>query len=155
MNPTDDYPTLTPYLAMQGAAKAIDFYKAAFGAEERYHLSSSDGKIGHCEMTIGGQCFMLSEEWPGMSKSPTTLGGVSTKFVLIVPSCDDALQRALGAGAKQIMPPCDMFYGWRCASVRDPFGHEWLLQHQIEKLTPQQMQERWDAMTGQDCSGAK
>lgn len=143
-----DYPPITPYLTVNDAAKAIAFYQTAFGAVELYHLAAPDGKIGHCEMTIGGQIFMLADEWHGMNKSPTMLGGVAAKFILVVPNADIAHQRALDAGATQTMPPCDMFYGWRAGCVRDPFGHEWTLQHQTEKLSPEAMQQRWKAMTG-------
>jgi uncharacterized glyoxalase superfamily protein PhnB len=147
------YPTLIPYLTVNDGPKAIAFYQAAFGATERFHLSTGDGKIGHCELIIGDQMFMLGDEMNGMNTSPTTLGGVAAKFVLMVPNADEAHQRAIQAGATQVMPPCDMFYGFRCSLVRDPFGHEWMLQHEVEKLSPDDMQKRWAAMMSQ-CSPA-
>lgn len=145
-----DYPALTPYLTVHDGPAAIAYYAAAFGAVERYRLTAPGGKIGHCEMTIGGQIFMLGDEMPPYNQCPRTIGGTATKFVLMVPDADAAYERALAAGATSIMPPTSMFYGFRNASVRDPFGHEWMLQHELEKVSPEEMQRRFDAMMS-DC----
>lgn len=146
MSTNDEYQNLVAYLTVKGARKAIEFYKAAFGAEERYRLTSGPEAIGHAELLIGGQVLMLADEFPGMSTSPDTLGGTSTRFVLMVPNADEAFNRAVAAGAIVVMPPNDAFYGYRMASVKDPFGHQWHIQHQIEKVEVAEMQRRWDEM---------
>jgi PhnB protein len=93
---------------------------------------------------------MLSEENPGWgNKSPQTLGGSPVKLSLMVENTDAAVARASAAGATVEMPPADMFYGFRCGAVRDPFGHQWMIQHPIEKVSAEEMQKRWDAMCGQ------
>ncbi|MBI5801656.1 MAG: VOC family protein [Verrucomicrobia bacterium] len=141
------YPPLSAYLAVHDAARAIEFYKAAFGATELFRLNDPEsGKIGHAELMINGALIMLSDEYPAIHKSPQTLSGTSVRFCLMVENADAAVDRAVTAGATVVRPPGDQFYGFRCASVRDPFGHEWLLQHQIEKVSPAEMQRRWDAM---------
>lgn len=148
-----DYPRFSPYLGVPEAARAIEFYKAAFGAEEILRLTNAfDGKIGHAELLIDGHLLMLSEENPDWgNKSPRTLGGTPVTFCLIVENADAALQRAVAAGATVVMPAADQFYGFRSATILDPFGHQWMLQHQLEKLSPEEMQRRWDALTAQGC----
>lgn len=146
--PTTDYPVLSPYLTVKDAAQAIQFYQAAFGATERFRLTNAnDGKLGHVELLIHGQLVMLSDENPQWgNKSPQTLGGTATTFCLIVENADAAFERAVAAGATVLMPLADQFYGFRSASIVDPFGHQWMLQHEIEKVSPEEMQKRWDAM---------
>lgn len=152
--PPPDYPPVIPYLVVQRAAQAIQFYKSAFGAQERYRLTSAGSdQVGHAELLINGQVVMLADEFPGMSTSPETLKGTTTTFVLMVPNADEAFARATKAGAKPIMPPCDMFYGFRMGSVQDPFGHKWMLQHRVENVAPDEMQKRWDAMVERMKSG--
>jgi len=149
MSKSTDYPAVVPYLTVQGASKAIDFYKAAFGAEERYRLSTAGtGQVGHAEISIGGQAVMLADEFPGRSTSPITLGGSATTFVLMVPNADAAFDRAVAAGATPIMPVGDQFYGYRMGLITDPFGHRWMIQHEIEKVAHDEMQKRWDSMLG-------
>jgi len=146
MNNTD-YPSFSPYLAVHDAEAALAYYNAAFGAVELYRLvDSTSGKIGHAELTLNGHLVMLSEENPAWNKSPRTLGGTAVKFCLMVDDPDSAFARAVSAGAEALMPPRDEFYGFRSASVRDPFGHEWMLQKEIEKVSPKEMQRRWDDM---------
>jgi len=141
------YPPVTPSLAVKDAAKAIEFYKSAFDAVELYRLvDPENGKVGHAELTIGGQLIMIADEYPAFNKSPATLGGSGTKFALMVPDADAAFARAIAAGATAVRPPSDQFYGFRAGTVRDPFGHEWMIQHEFEKVTPEEMQRRWDAM---------
>ena len=146
---TETYPAVSPYLTVSDAAKAIAFYEAAFGAAERYRLSDASGKVGHAELMIHGSVVMLSDENPKWNKSPETLGGTPVKFVLMVDNADAAVERATAAGATVVMPPMDMFYGFRCGSLKDPFGHEWMVQHRIESVSPEEMQKRWDAMGAQ------
>ncbi len=150
-----DYPNLIPYLVVKGAAQAIEFYKAAFGAEERYRLTTGGTpQVGHAELTILGQVIMLADEFPGMSTSPDTLHGTTTTFVLMVKNADQAFAQAVQAGAKALMPPTDQFYGYRMGSVLDPFGHKWMVQHPLQQVSPDEMQKRWDAMVGQ-CNQGK
>ncbi len=139
---------MSPYLTVKDAGKAIAFYQAAFGAAELYRLTdASTGAIGHAEIMINASHFMLAEENPTWgNKSPLTLGGTAVKLCLMVENADDAVTRASAAGATVEMPPADMFYGFRCAAIRDPFGHQWMIQHEIEKVSPEDMQKRWDAM---------
>lgn len=149
---TTDYPPLSPYLSLADAGTTIDFYKTAFDAEERYRLvDKSSGKIGHCELLILGQLIMVSDEFPGMNTSPKTLGGVTSLIVLMVPDTDAAYQRALDAGATTVRPPNDEFYGFRSCVIADPSGQQWMLQHEIEKVSPEEMQKRWDAMVAEGC----
>lgn len=140
-----DYPALSAYITVKDAAKAIEFYKAAFGAEELFHLKMGD-VIGHAELWIGGTLLMLSEEFPGMNKSPLTLGDTPVTFCLIVDDADAGFEKALKAGATMERAVADQFYGFRSGCIKDPFGHRWMIQHQTEKVTPQQMQERMAAM---------
>ena len=152
--PASDYPSFSPYLSVRDAAQAIAFYKAAFGAIERFRLTDKKtGKVGHAELLIQGGLVMLSEENPQWgNKAPPTLGGTPITFCVMVENADAALARAVAAGATVLMPASDQFYGFRSASVSDPFGHQWMLQHQREKVSPEEMQKRWDSMTG-ECSG--
>ncbi len=144
---TPSYPAFSPYLTVHNAAEAIAFYQKALGAEERFRLTDEGtGKIGHAELSLGHSLLMLSDENPAWSKSPQTLGGTPVKFSLMVENADAAIAKAVAAGATLLMPATDMFYGFRSGSVRDPFGHEWMLQHEIEKVSPEEMQKRFTAM---------
>jgi PhnB protein len=144
---TNDYPLLSPALAVRDAAKAIEFYKAAFGAVERFRLvDPGSGKIGHAELTINGCLVMLADEYPAFNKAPQTLDGTTVKLSLMVPDVDTFVEQAKRSGATVLMPPQDQFYGHRSASIQDPFGHQWLIQHEIERVSPAEMQRRWDAM---------
>ena len=149
-----DYAPLIPYLTVKDAAQAIEFYKTAFGATERFRLTDKSGMVGHAELMIAGCMIMLSEENPAWNKSPQTLGGTAVKFSLMVENADAGIAKAEAAGATVTMPPMDMFYGHRSGAVRDPFGHEWMIQHEIEKVAPEEMQKRWDAMDA-ECSGGE
>lgn len=149
-----DYPVFSPYLTVRDAARAIDFYKSAFGATERFRLADkTSGKVGHAELLIAGNLVMLADENPQWgNKSPAMLGGSPVTFCLMVENADAAVARAVAAGATAVMPVADQFYGFRSGSVTDPFGHEWMLQHEIEKVSPEELQKRWDAMSAQ-CGG--
>ncbi len=143
------YPPLSPHLSVSDSRQAIAFYQAAFDAKELYHLSDPEsGRVGHAEIILSnGAHLMLVDENPAWhNTSPLTLGGTTFKLCLMVENADTAVARAVAAGATVEMPPCDMFYGFRCASIRDPFGHQWLIQHEIENVTPAEMQRRWDDM---------
>jgi PhnB protein len=151
---TPEYPPVIPYLTVTNGSKVIEFYKAAFGARELYRLKSPNDGVGHAELEIQGQVFMLADEFPGMSTSPATLGGSACTMVLMVPDTDAAHERAVAAGAESIRAPMDAFYGFRMAVVKDPAGHQWMLQHEIEIVAPEEMQKRWDAMAGACPSSA-
>lgn len=153
---SSDYPAFSPYLCVRDAAQALAFYRAAFGATERFRLTDKkSGQVVHAELLIQGALVMLSEENPQWgNKAPPTLGGSSVTFCVMVPDADAACERAVAAGAKVLMPPADQFYGFRSASVADPFGHQWMLQHEIEEVPPEEMQKRWDGMSAGCEQGA-
>ncbi len=147
MNTPTSYPPLIPAIAATDAAAALDFYKEAFGATELYRLIDPEsGKLGHAEFTINGQLMMISDEYPAFNRSPATLGGTTARFALMVADTDASFERAIATGATPIRPPGDQFYGHRSACLRDPFGHEWMLQHEIEQVAPDEMQRRWNAV---------
>ena len=136
---------LFPYLRVRNASKAIEFYKSAFGATEKFRLCEPSGRIGHCELDFGATTVMVSDEYPEMNiTGPETIGGTSFAMHLHVDDADALIARAVKAGAKVVREPKDQFYGERSGTVRDPFGHEWLVGHSIEKVTPEEMQRRYD-----------
>ena len=136
-----------PYLRVRDAGRALDFYKQAFGAEELFRLTEPSGRIGHAEIKIGGTTLMLADEFPEMNiVGPQTLGGTSFSIHLHVDSADAWIERAVAAGATVLRPAADAFYGERSGSVRDPFGHEWLLGHQVEEVSTEEMQRRYTAL---------
>jgi PhnB protein len=139
---------LFAYLRLKDAAKAIEFYQRAFGATEKFRLCEPSGRIGHAELDFGGATLMLSDEFPEYDiKGPQTLGGTSIAIHLHVTDADEVLRTAVAAGGSLVRPATDQFYGERSGTVRDPFGHEWSVGHEIEKVTPEEMQRRYDAMS--------
>ena len=141
------YHSVTPYLIVDDAAAAIDFYREAFGAAEVLRLRMG-GKIGHAEIKIGDSHVMLSDEWPDMDMAgPAKRGGTSVSLTLYVTDVDLAFARALRAGARQERAVEDQFYGDRTGTLLDPFGHRWSLATHIEEVAPEEMQRRLDAMT--------
>lgn len=149
------YPTLTFSIAVPDAARAIEFYQRAFGAVELYRLVDPETqKIGHAELTVGDSLFMVSDEYPAFNKTPQRLGGVSARFVLMVDDVDATVARAVAAGAQVKRPPKDQFYGFRSAGIIDPAGHEWMVQKQLETLTPTEMQARWNSMVSTPATTA-
>jgi PhnB protein len=150
MSAPSSYPPLSPSLVVDDAAAAIDFYKKAFGAEELYRLTDpASGKVGHAEITIHGVLVMLGEEYAGITRSPKSLGGTSVNLGLMSADAKADIDRAVAAGAEVVRPLADQFYGHRSGRVRDPFGHEWVISEEIEKLSPEEMQRRWNAMAGE------
>ena len=142
-----NYPPLSTAITVKNAAQAIEFYKSAFRAVELFRLIDPEsGKVGHAEITINGSLIMLADEYPAFNKAPETLGGTAVKLCLVVDNTDVAVERAIAAGATVIRPPSDQFYGHRCACLRDPSGHEWMISHELEKVKPTEMQRRWDSM---------
>ena len=139
--------SLTPYLIVRNAAKAIEFYKNAFGAVEKYRLSEPGGKIGHAEIQIGDSALMLADEYPDFGAlSPETIGGTSVTLHLYVEDVDRSVERASSAGATSLRPLQDEFFGDRTGMILDPFGHKWHLATRKEEVTPEEMQQRWNAM---------
>jgi PhnB protein len=145
------YHTVTPYLVLSDAAKAIDFYERAFGAKQIARMGGPDGKIGHAELKIGDSIIMLSDEMRG-NKSPQTLGGSPVSIFLYVEDVDSVYNRAVGAGATADMPPADMFWGDRFGRLTDPFGHAWSLATHIEDVAPEEMGKRAQAAMAQMAS---
>lgn len=135
------------YLRVSDAARAIDYYREAFGAEEKFRLAEPSGRIGHAELAFGDTTIMLSDEYPEMNiRGPQTIGGTSVSIHLHVADADAVLERAKQAGGEIVRPAQDQFYGERSGTVRDPFGHEWNVGHEIEAVEPEEMQRRYDAM---------
>ena len=133
------------YLRLRNAAEAIDFYTKAFGAREKFRLTEPSGRIGHAELDFGGTTLMLSDEYPELGiRGPQTVGGTTMSIHLHVDDADEVVRRAVAAGAELVRQPQDQFYGERSGTVRDPFGHEWNIGHEIEKVTPDEMQRRYD-----------
>lgn len=143
----DGYHSVTPYLMIRGAAAAIDFYKAAFGAVEELRLDGPDGKVGHAEIRIGDSALMLADECPeAMASSPTTLGGPGLTLMIYVPDSDRVFAQALAAGGKELRPMKTQFYGDRSGSLVDPFGHIWTISTHVEDVTPEEINRRLAAM---------
>jgi PhnB protein len=139
----EGYHSVTPYLIINGAADAIEFYKKAFGATELLRMPYPDGKIGHAEIKIGDSPIMLADEVPDMKYlSPKTLGGSPVSILLYVEDVDTVFNRAVAAGATQDRPVEDKFYGDRAGSLIDPFGHTWHVATHKEDVTPEEMELR-------------
>ena len=134
--------TITPHLTVKNAAKAIDFYKQVFGAEEVSRNLGPDGKIMHASLKIGDSLLMLNDEFPGQSTSAETPGGTNVTLHIYTDNVDALFDRAVKAGAKTTMPLADQFWGDRYGQVVDPFGQRWSLATRKEELTPQQVDER-------------
>ena len=136
-----------PYLRIRGAAQAIEFYTAAFGARELFRLTEPSGRVGHAEIQIGGMTLMLADEYPELGiVGPQSLGGTTFSIHLHVDNADEMMVRAVEAGGTVVRPLRDEFYGERSGLLRDPFGHEWLLGHKIEEVAPEEMQRRYTAV---------
>ncbi|HEV3280149.1 MAG TPA: VOC family protein [Acidimicrobiales bacterium] len=143
----DDYPQVIPSLAIDGAAAAIDFYVAVFGARERMRFDTPDGRIGHAELQIGDSVLMLADEMPEMgSRSPKDVGGTPVTISVYVEDVDATFDRALRGGATQLRPVEDQFYGDRSGQFEDPFGHHWNVATHIEDVPEDEMMRRAEAM---------
>jgi PhnB protein len=140
----DGYHSVTPYLVIGGAAKAIDFYRQAFGAEETFRMPMGD-KVGHAEIRIGDSVVMLSDEWPDMGVvGPKTRGGTTVSLMIYVNDVDSAYKRAIDAGAQAERPVENQFYGDRAGTLVDPFGHRWTLSTHVEDVSPEEMSRRME-----------
>ena len=139
----DGFRSVTPYMRIRDAAAAIDFYKKAFGAVERFRMPGPGGKVMHAEIMIGDAIIMITEEAPDWGAlSPLSLKGTTVGLHHYVTDTDAAFKKAVAAGCKPSMPPADMFWGDRFAKVADPFGHEWTIATHKEDLSPDEMGKR-------------
>jgi PhnB protein len=146
----DGYHTVTPYLIVNDAVRALAFYKKAFGAQELYRLEGPGGRIGHAEIQIGDSRIMLADEHPEFGAvSATTLGGTPVSICLYVADVDAWAQRAVAAGAEVLRPVKDQFYGDRSGTVADPFGHKWTIATHKEDLSPEEVHRRFEALMKQ------
>ena len=136
-----NYASVTPYLIVSGAKKAIDFYQRAFGAVEMFRLDGPDDTIAHAEIKIGNSQVMLAESMEGYS-DPLKLGGTAVSFMVYVPDVDAAFARAVAAGATVKRPVADQFYGDRTGTLADPFGHVWSLATHVEDVSREEMARR-------------
>jgi PhnB protein len=143
----DGYPRVTPYLCVDGAAAAIEFYTKVFGATERMRMPAPDDKIGHAELEIGDSIVMLSDEFPEMGvRSPKFVGGSPVTISVYVEDVDRAFDAAIESGAKSLRPVDNQFYGDRVGQFEDPFGHRWSVASHVEDVSPEEMAARAEAM---------
>lgn len=143
----EGYHTATPYLVVDGAAAALEFYRKAFGAKPVLRLDLPNGRIAHAEFQIGDSRIMISDEsrdWG--TKGPKALGGSPVSIMIYVPDCDAVFQQAVAAGAKVAMPVADQFYGDRSGTIEDPFGHKWHISTNKETLSDAELRQRMAAM---------
>jgi PhnB protein len=146
----EGYHTVTPYLAVDNAAEAIDFYRRAFGAKERARIAGPGDSVMHAELEVGDSLVMLSDPFPQASTTPPKeLGGTSASVFMYVEDIDAVYRQAIDAGATSLMEPDDMFWGDRFGSVQDPFGHSWTIATHIEDLEPEEMRRRSEEFMAQ------
>jgi PhnB protein len=139
----DGYHSVTPYLIVKGAAKAIEFYKQVFGATEALRMPQPDGRIGHAELKIGNSTIMLADEFPERNiRGPESLGGTPVMIHLYIDDVDTVAKRAVAAGAKEIRPVQNQFYGDRSGMFADPFGHQWNIATHVEDLSAEEIGKR-------------
>jgi PhnB protein len=139
----EGFHTLTPYLAVENAADAIEYYKKAFGAEEKFRMDAPGGKIGHAELQIGDSLIMLSDPFPQSStKTPSELGATTGSVFMYVEDVDAVVKQAIDAGATVTMEVADQFWGDRFGTITDPFGHMWSIATHIEDVPLEEMAER-------------
>jgi PhnB protein len=142
----EGYHTATPYLIVDDAARALEYYRKAFGAAERMRFAAPGGKIGHAEFMIGNSAIMLADEHPEMGyRGPRAIGGTPVSIHLYVDNVDEVFPRAIAAGGTVLQPVKDQFYGDRSGTLRDPFGHVWNVATHKEDLSPEEMHRRAQA----------
>ncbi len=145
----EGYPRVMPYLIIDGAAAAIDFYTTVLDAKERMRMPMPDGKVGHAELEVGDSIIMLADESPDMgAKSPKTVGGSPVSIMVYVEDVDATFAAALAAGATETQPLEDKFYGDRSGSFEDPWGHSWHVASHVEDVAPEEMDRRMAEMMG-------
>ena len=139
----EGYGAVTPYLIVDGAARAIEFYKQAFGAEETFRMEGPGGRVGHAEIKIGDSHLMLADEHPEMgARGPRSFGGSPISLALYVEDVDATVNRAVEAGAKLTRPVANQFYGDRTGGVEDPFGHAWYVATHVEDVGFEELHKR-------------
>jgi PhnB protein len=144
VNPIPEtYGSVTPYLIISGAAKALEFYKNVFGATEMMRMPMPDGRLGHAEIRIGDSVIMMADEHPEMGyRSPKSYGGSPVGIMLYVEDVDAVAKKFVAAGGKVQREVQNQFYGDRSGTFEDPFGHVWTIGTHIEDLTPEEMERR-------------
>lgn len=143
----EGYHSITPYLIVRGAARAIEFYKQAFGATELLRMPGPNNTIGHAEIKIGDSVIMLADEMPnGQYRSPESVGGSPVSLMIYIEDVDQVFARAMSLGSKETRAVQDQFYGDRSGNLIDPFGHVWTVATHVEDVAPEEMQRRMDAM---------
>jgi PhnB protein len=139
----EDYPRLTPYLYIDGANAAIDFYCSVLDAKERMRMSGPDARVGHAELEVGDSMIMLADENPDMDvRGPRAIGGTPMSLHVYVEDADSVFDRAVQAGARALRPVEDQFYGDRSGQFEDPFGHPWNVATHVEDVPPEEMEKR-------------
>ena len=146
----DGYPRVTPYLYVDGADSAIEFYGSVLGANERMRMNGPDGKVGHAELEVGESLIMLADEHPEMNmRGPKALGGTPMSISVYVEDVDAVFDAAVAAGANALRPVENQFYGDRSGQFEDPFGHRWSVATHVEDVPPEEMEQRAaEAMSG-------
>jgi PhnB protein len=142
----DGYHSVTPYLIINGASRAIDFYKTAFGAQEIMRFPGPNGTIGHAELRIGDSVIMLADEQLAQFHSPEAYGGSPVSLMIYVPDVDKTFKQAVDNGAKEIRAVQDQFYGDRSGNLVDPFGHVWTVATHVEDVSEEEMKRRMAAL---------
>jgi PhnB protein len=153
----EGYHSISPAITCKNAAKAIDFYKEAFGATEVNRMDGPGGMVMHAELRIGDSMIFVSDEFPGMSAAPTPGATPSSYLFLYTEDCDETFSRAIAAGATSTMPMADMFWGDRYGKLTDPFGHSWGIATHVEDVSPEEMERRsaeWTAAHAQKAAAA-
>ena len=137
------YPQVIPYLVVDGAAAAIEFYGTVLGTRERMRMGGPDGKVAHAELELGDSVIMLADESPDTGpKGPRSLGGSPVTISLYLDDVDGVHEKAIAAGATELRPPTDQFYGDRTAQFEDPWGHRWNVGTHVEDVSPEEMAKR-------------
>ncbi|HET9334939.1 MAG TPA: VOC family protein [Sphingomicrobium sp.] len=141
----EGYHSVTPYLVVDDAARAIEFYKQAFGAEEKFRMPMGENRIGHAEIKVGDSFVMLADEFPDMGHlGPKARGGTTVSLMVYLDDVDSAFQRAIDAGAKELRPVENQFWGDRMGTLTDPFGHQWSLATHVEEVSEQELGKRFE-----------
>jgi len=139
----EGYHSVTPYLVVHDAARALDFYQRVFGAKEIVRMNNPQGRVGHAEIRIGDSILMLAEETPNSGvRSPQSVNGSTVSIFVYLEDVDSVFNKALSAGAQEVQRPADMFWGDRYGRLTDPFGHSWSLATHIEDVTPEEIGRR-------------
>jgi PhnB protein len=143
----DGYHSATPYLIVDGAARAIDFYKRAFGAKELLRIPAPGDRVGHAEIKVGDSVIMLADEHPEINaRGPQHYGGSPVSILLYVADVDALFKQAVAAGGTEVRPVADHFYGDRSGTLKDPFGHSWHLSTHTEDVSPEELNRRMAAL---------